>query len=177
MSDTCKWAAVDKALSKQTRLAEADALRRIEAATAQALQSVKPPSPQTSLFQKSSRNYPSTPPMVASDGPIQKELGAALDLRVAQQQSQDVAWNRRAAPKVFREVRRVVQVLTAKVSGCKEALNAQEVSNALYRLQDMSSEHAKVRTVLQALTAKVSGCNVERAAIATIASRTTMTGC
>ena len=43
------------------------------------------------------------------------------------------------------------------LSGCKEALNAQDVSNALYGLQGMSSEHAKVQTVLQALTAKVSG--------------------
>ena len=83
--------------------------------------------------------------MVASDGPIQKELEAVLNLRVAQQQSQEVAWNRRTAPKPFTEVRRVLHVPTVKVSGCKEALNAQEVSNALYGLQGMSSEQATVR--------------------------------
>ena len=39
-------ATVEEALNKQAKAAEVDALRRIEAATAQTLQSVKPPSPQ-----------------------------------------------------------------------------------------------------------------------------------
>ena len=58
-------AAVDKALKKQAKLAEADALRRIaEATKAPAPKSIKNPSPQrpTSLFQKSTKFIPSIPP-------------------------------------------------------------------------------------------------------------------
>ena len=98
-------AAVDKALKKQARAAEVDALKRIEAAKLQAIQSVKNPSPHrpTSLFQRSSsRINPSTPSMAArsaSPGSTQRELEEALNLRVAQQQSQEVTWNKRAPPK------------------------------------------------------------------------------
>ena len=95
-------AAVDKALKKQARLAEADALHHIvEATKAPAPKSPKKPSPQrpTSLFQKSSKFIPSTSSMAASAGSTQQELEAALNLRVAQQQSQEVTWNKRASPK------------------------------------------------------------------------------
>ena len=87
-------AAADKALKKQARLAEADTLRRIAEAA-------KTPSPQrpTSLFRKSSKFNPSTPSMAASATSTQQEQEAALNLRVAQQQSQEVTWNKRASPK------------------------------------------------------------------------------
>ena len=45
---------------------------------------------------------PSTPSMAAcsaSPGSTQRELEAALNLRVAQQQSQEITWNKRAPPK------------------------------------------------------------------------------
>ena len=85
-------AAVDKALKKQARAAEVDALKRIETVRVQAIQSVKHPSPQrpTSLFQnqKSARTDSSMPSMAARSAPhgsTQQELEAALNLCVAQQ--------------------------------------------------------------------------------------------
>ena len=98
-------AAVDKVLKKQAKVVEADALRRIDAAKAQALTSVKFSSPlaKHALFRISSSTNPSPPSLTASSAspsaPTQQELEKALNLRVAQQQSQEVAWYKRAAPK------------------------------------------------------------------------------
>jgi hypothetical protein len=53
------------------------------------------------------------------------------------------------------KVRALLHVLTAKVNGNREALNAQFISMALYGLQSMTSEMPEVRAMLRALTAKV----------------------
>ena len=80
MSNACTRRAVDKALKKQARLAEADTLRRIaEAAKAPAPKSIKKSSPQrpTSLFQKSSKFNPSTPSWYSLDHGSECQLYSA----------------------------------------------------------------------------------------------------
>ena len=45
----------------------------------------------------------------------------------------------------YAEVRTLLSILAPKVADCYERLIAQGVSNALYGLQSMSSEHPEVR--------------------------------
>ena len=56
------------------------------------------------------------------------------------------------------ETRTVLAALAPKVVGCKEALSAQYMGNALYGLQGCSDANAETRTVLAALAPKVVGC-------------------
>jgi hypothetical protein len=55
-------------------------------------------------------------------------------------------------------VREILSALLPLVRSCKEPLKAQEVSNALFGLQGMSSEHEEVRGMLSALVPKVCSC-------------------
>ena len=49
-------------------------------------------------------------------------------------------------------------MLAGKVEDCQERLDAQNVGNALYGLQNKSSEHIEVRTLLGVLAGKVADC-------------------
>jgi hypothetical protein len=62
------------------------------------------------------------------------------------------------------EVRDVLAALAAlapKIEGCREELDAQEVGNALYGLQNMRIDVREVRDVLAALAPKIKGCREE----------------
>ena len=47
----------------------------------------------------------------------------------------------------YLEVRDILLALAPKVKSCSEALDTQEVGNALYGLQGMNSEHSEVRDI------------------------------
>jgi predicted nucleic acid-binding Zn-ribbon protein len=60
-----------------------------------------------------------------------------------------------------REVKDVLAALAPKIEGCKEELDAQAVSNAIYGLQSMSGDVREVKDVLAALATKIGGCRKE----------------
>jgi very-short-patch-repair endonuclease len=55
------------------------------------------------------------------------------------------------------DVKDVLAALVPKIEGCREELDAQKVGNALYGLQNMSSDVEEVVGVLAALTPKIEG--------------------
>ena len=52
-----------------------------------------------------------------------------------------------------------MQALSGQAQRCNELLNGQEVGNALYGLQGMSSDSADVRSLVRALSGQVQRCN------------------
>jgi hypothetical protein len=59
------------------------------------------------------------------------------------------------------EVRAVINAITMKLQASQLEMNAQELGNALYGLQNMSCDYIEVRRLLAALTLKVSSSKHE----------------
>ena len=58
------------------------------------------------------------------------------------------------------EVRNLLEEISKRIETCPETFSDQNVSNCLYGLQSMSSEHVEVRKVLTALTVRMQQCSL-----------------